>query len=149
MSFIWNCKLCIYRIWLVHTMLALYQSCSGCVPSSLPLFWLDGMLWRWWKPNSPLSINKVFLNSDSGCGFYSPLLNLIKIKPTFLAEFTHESRFAVTQTGLFVAGASIHTVGTGRLTLEPPESIRAVCGASNTSTSSFISGWNTRNSAAL
>lgn len=62
------------------------------------------------------------------------------MKLTSLAEFTHESRFAVTQAGLFVAGASVHTVGTGRLTPEPPESIGAVCGASDTSTSYFISG---------
>lgn len=53
------------------------------------------------------------------------------MKLTTLAEFSHEAWFTFTQTGLFVAGASVLTVRTRRLTLQPPESIRAVWGASS------------------
>lgn len=55
------------------------------------------------------------------------------MKLTALAEFSHEAWFAVTQTRLFVAGASVLTLRTRRLTPQPPESISAVWGATNIS----------------
>lgn len=55
------------------------------------------------------------------------------MKLTALAELSHEAWLAVTQTRLFVAGASVLTLRTRRLTPQPPESISTVWGATGIS----------------